>query len=282
MKYWTIKANNEKGNSLKTSIEAETEIKAKEKFLLEWDEYYDIINIRPSGRYNYSTTGYGVLSILGHFYASGRIEIYDRENDTGFAWDEGSYWVPLKAESKLRNFFDDLETDMPMKISVGNMSQIDKAVADKIGVSVDRLKDDDVKKEYSNKKYQEYLNGLSDEDKEYLEEKYGSNSSVWLDGDDIKCGSRNRELTLDNDNAGFYKSILDDYDNIHQYLYKHPTHRLFGEWLIPHTLKTYDKDAWRKFYVFDVMIEDEYINYDIYKEWLEEYDIEYILKVIGK
>ena len=115
-----------------------------------------------------------------------------------------------------------------------------------------------------------------------MEEKYGSNSSVWLDGDDIKCGSRNRELTLDNDNAGFYKSILDDYDNIHQYLYKHPTHRLFGEWLIPHTLKTYDKDAWRKFYVFDVMIEDEYINYDIYKEWLEEYDIEYILKVIGK
>jgi len=104
----------------------------------------------------------------------------------------------------------------------------------------------------------------------------GSNASVWLDGDDIKCGSRNRELTLDNDNAGFCKYILEESDNIHQYLYANPTHRLFGEWLVPHTLKTYESDAWRKFYVFDVMIDDEYINYDTYKEWLDEYDIDYI------
>nr|MBC8437152.1 hypothetical protein [bacterium] len=88
----------------------------------------------------------------------------------------------------------------------------------------------------------------------------GTNASVWLDEDTIKCGSRNRELTLDNDNAGFCKYILDRCDNIHQYLYANPTHRIYGEWLVPHTLKTYESGAWRKFYVFDVMIDDEYIN----------------------
>ena len=106
----------------------------------------------------------------------------------------------------------------------------------------------------------------------------GTNSSVWLsdDGVELKAGSRNRELTLDNDNAGFYRSLLDNGNAISRYLREHSTHRLYGEWLVPHTLKTYDKDAWRKFYVFDVMVGDEYINYDIYKEWLEEYDIDYV------
>ena len=33
----------------------------------------------------------------------------------------------------------------------------------------------------------------------------GTNGSVWLDNDgNLKAGSRNRELTLENDNARFY------------------------------------------------------------------------------
>jgi len=106
----------------------------------------------------------------------------------------------------------------------------------------------------------------------------GTNGSVWLDDDliAIKAGSRNRELSIDNDNAGFYKYILDGCDNIHHYLYKHPTHTLFGEYLVPHTLKTYEESAWRKFYVFDVMVDEQYLNYDAYRELLEEFEIEYI------
>ena len=106
----------------------------------------------------------------------------------------------------------------------------------------------------------------------------GTNGSVWLDEDDItiKTGSRNRELSLDNDNQGFYKHIFEDNDDIHNYLYDNPTHRLYGEWLVPHTLKTYKQDAWKKFYVFDIMVEDEYIPYDIYKPLLEEYNIDYV------
>jgi len=114
----------------------------------------------------------------------------------------------------------------------------------------------------------------------------GTNSSVWLDNNgNVKAGSRKRELTLEDDNAGFYAYILQQ-ENIKEYLQKHPTHRLFGEWLVPHSLKTYRDDAWRKFYIFDVCLDKEeseleYIPYDIYKPMLDEFQLDYI-SPIGK
>lgn len=115
----------------------------------------------------------------------------------------------------------------------------------------------------------------------------GTNASVWLDDDGrIRAGSRNRTLELDNDNAGFYNAIIND-NRISSYLFNHPRHRLFGEWLVPHTLKTYKEDAWRKFYIFDVCLDKEdnsleYIPYNVYQEWLEEFNLDYImpLKII--
>ena len=111
----------------------------------------------------------------------------------------------------------------------------------------------------------------------------GTNSSCWLNADgELRCGSRNRELTLEKDNAGFYAAMIKN-ENVINYLKTHPNHRIFGEWLVPHTLKTYRPDAWRKFYVFDVAIDNdelerglEYIPYDIYAPMLEEFGIEYI------
>lgn len=113
----------------------------------------------------------------------------------------------------------------------------------------------------------------------------GTNASVWL-GDDgeIHAGSRNRELSLEKDNAGFYSAIKND-QRIKNYLLKHPTHRLFGEWLVPHSLKTYRDDAWRKFYVFDVCVDSdnetglEYLPYEIYQPLLEEFNIEYLAPI---
>jgi hypothetical protein len=109
----------------------------------------------------------------------------------------------------------------------------------------------------------------------------GTNSSVWLDSEgNVKAGSRTRELTLEKDNAGFYAYVLEQ-DNLKQYLIKHPTHRLYGEFLVPHSLKTYRDDTWRKFYIFDVCIDTEgdsveYIPYDIYQSMLEEFSLDYI------
>lgn len=108
----------------------------------------------------------------------------------------------------------------------------------------------------------------------------GTNGSVWLNNENnIKAGSRKRELTLEKDNAGFYTYILDN-ENIKNYLHKHPTHRLYGEFLVPHSLKTYRQDAWRKFYIFDICIDKgesvEYIPYDIYQPMVEEFELDYI------
>lgn len=95
----------------------------------------------------------------------------------------------------------------------------------------------------------------------------GTNGSVWCESSMheavIKCGSRNRELALDNDNAGFMNAMVQD-ESVKRYVFANPSHILYGEWLVPHTLKTYNDDAWRRFYVFDV--------FDRNKERLLSYD----------
>ena len=109
----------------------------------------------------------------------------------------------------------------------------------------------------------------------------GTNSSVWLGGDGtIHAGSRNRELSIGQDNGGFFANISKD-ENILKCLQDNPNLRIYGEWLIPHSLKTYRDDCWRKFYVFDVieeMGEDKfrYLPYDEYKLILDMYNIEYL------
>lgn len=113
----------------------------------------------------------------------------------------------------------------------------------------------------------------------------GTNSSVWLGEDgQIHAGSRKRELSLEQDNAGFMKAIVKD-ERIMAYLQKHPTHRLFGEWLVPHSLKTYRDDAWRRFYVFDVCVDAdseeglEYIPYPVYQPLVEEFNLDYLAPI---
>ena len=109
----------------------------------------------------------------------------------------------------------------------------------------------------------------------------GTNGSVWIDENGQVCaGSRNRTLSLEADNAGFLDAIIKD-SRIIGYLLRHPTHRIYGEWLVPHSLKTYRDDAWRRFYVFDVCVDSEnggveYIPYSVYVPLLEECGIDYI------
>jgi len=73
------------------------------------------------------------------------------------------------------------------------------------------------------------------------------------------------------------------YNNIDEYIEffkRYPHHHLFGEWLVPHSLKIYRPDVWRKFYVFDVVDCSEgtlkYVQYEKYKIMLEQFNIEYI------
>lgn len=103
----------------------------------------------------------------------------------------------------------------------------------------------------------------------------GTNGQLYWD-DGLRAGSRNRELTLDYDNQGFYNwaCTRGEFD---QFFYDFHDYKLFGEWLCPHSLRTYRESAWRKFYVFDVMDSlGNYLTYDEYKPIMEAYGIDYI------
>lgn len=106
----------------------------------------------------------------------------------------------------------------------------------------------------------------------------GTNASVWM-GDDgtIQAGSRKRHLSIEEDNHGFCAWAKSDIA-ILSYLTANPKHRLFGEWLVPHSLKTYRQTAWRQFYVFDVAIDREdgtmqYLDFDAYYKLLSEHGV---------
>ena len=108
----------------------------------------------------------------------------------------------------------------------------------------------------------------------------GTNAQLWYEDGQIKGGSRNRLLSLDNDNQGFYEYALSE-KKYADFFAKYPNLRLYGEFLIPHSLRTYRDDAWRKMYVFDVCFssdEDklEYLTYDAYKPLLDEFNIDYV------
>jgi len=107
----------------------------------------------------------------------------------------------------------------------------------------------------------------------------GTNSQLWYEENKLCAGSRNRTLELDNDNAGFMAWAIQQ-ENIINLFLDNPYLRLYGEWLVPHTLKTYRPDAWKNFYVFDVSIlsgeEESLMHYNDYKPILEKYGISYI------
>lgn len=102
----------------------------------------------------------------------------------------------------------------------------------------------------------------------------GTNGSIWLEDNQVCAGSRRRQLSLDSDNAGFLAHVLAN-GKYEEWLREHPNRILYGEWLVPHSLRTYRQDAWRKFYVFDVWDKDEekWLPYNRYVDSLEEHHI---------
>lgn len=93
----------------------------------------------------------------------------------------------------------------------------------------------------------------------------GTNTSVYLnDNGEIEVASRSRALTAGiDDNHGVRAYILSN-DCFKKYFEEYPNRRLYGEWLVPHTVRNYEDYAWKEFYVFDVMDGDRYLSYDEY------------------
>ncbi len=114
----------------------------------------------------------------------------------------------------------------------------------------------------------------------------GTNASVWCSEwtlEEGACvlstGSRNRELSENKDNHGFNFNIQKDqklwnfFENIH-----HLNFILYGEWLVPHTVKHYREEAWRRFWIFDVYNREtgKFLPYEIYQPMLEAAGLDYI------
>lgn len=101
----------------------------------------------------------------------------------------------------------------------------------------------------------------------------GTNARISVDENgQIVTGSRNRVLTEDKDNAGFYvwcqeraeklEALITELADISGVSPDQVT--VYGEFLVPHTLKTYRDEAWRDFHVFDVYNGTRYEKYDDY------------------
>lgn len=78
----------------------------------------------------------------------------------------------------------------------------------------------------------------------------GANVSIWLEDGIVRCGSRTRTLPLDESFNGFQEYVNAN-PYIKSWLEGHPTWRLYGEWLVKHTI-SYPDEAYRKMYLFDV------------------------------
>jgi hypothetical protein len=116
------------------------------------------------GRYYYSTVGYGVFSLLGERYRMCRVEIFDRQNDSGYQVDEGVYCMPFEASNQFEQFIENIETDLPINIEMGTMGQCRAAVSEELGIPEDKLNDTDTKKAFYKKKNDIYAQEMGFKD----------------------------------------------------------------------------------------------------------------------
>lgn len=115
----------------------------------------------------------------------------------------------------------------------------------------------------------------------------GTNARVSLDQNlQLQVGSRKRIITPEDDNAGFAAWAMENAQRLADMIVGIADARgidprtltVYGEWLVPHTLKTYREDAWRKFYVFDVHVEDQgYLHPDLWQHIVDGDGFEVIL-----
>jgi hypothetical protein len=117
----------------------------------------DIHEASHPGRFYYSTVGYGVFSLMGEKYRMGRIEIFDSQDESGYAVDEGSYTMPFVAANQFEDFIDSLETDLPINIEIGSHKWCESECAKSLGFKdSEEMNDPEKVKEYRRKKNDEF------------------------------------------------------------------------------------------------------------------------------
>ena len=113
----------------------------------------DVHGVSDPGRFHYSTVGYGVFSLLGEKYRMGRIEIFDSQDESGYAVSEGIYTMPFVAASQFDDFIDSLETDLPINIENGSHQWCEMECAKLLGFETpEEMRDPENVKSFQRKK----------------------------------------------------------------------------------------------------------------------------------
>jgi uncharacterized Ntn-hydrolase superfamily protein len=86
----------------------------------------------------------------------GRVEIFDKEDDSGYATSEGSYCMPFIAANQFEDFIDTLRTDLPINIEIGSHEWCVHECEKDLGIEKGKLHDAETKKAYYRKKNDEY------------------------------------------------------------------------------------------------------------------------------
>ena len=96
--------------------------------------------------------------------------------------------------------------------------------------------------------------GILDEGRITVPEKIdGANTSVWKADNKFILGSRN--LVIEDGFNGF-KIYVHNHEGIKNLLNKHSHFRLYGEWLVKHTI-SYNSLSYEHFYLFDIWDEEQ-------------------------
>jgi hypothetical protein len=113
----------------------------------------DIHGVSNPGRFYYSTVGYGVFSLMGEKYRMGRIEVFDSEDESGYAVSEGIYTMPHISASQFEDFMDSLETELPINIEIGSHAWCEKECAKSLGFETpEEMRDPEKVKAFQRKK----------------------------------------------------------------------------------------------------------------------------------
>ena len=82
----------------------------------------------------------------------GRIEVHDRESESGYAVHEGIYAMPHVAGNQFEDFMDSLQTDLPIHIEIGSHNWCADECAKALGFeNEDAMRDPDNVKAYQRK-----------------------------------------------------------------------------------------------------------------------------------
>lgn len=110
----------------------------------------------------------------------------------------------------------------------------------------------------------------------------GTNGVVWYENHEYHAGSRNREISLNKDNADFAQWFFNSEDEeacgLRTCLLDHPDFYIYGEWMARFVgqIKDYNQEAKYHFYIFDVYdaAKGEYLAGDVWRSILAQYDLE--------